>query len=267
MSPLWSGVVITLGCFVLLWLASLLRRDASLVDRWWGTGFLVLALWYAGSRDSPAPLASWLLLLLVGAWGLRLSIHLTLRNWGHGEDYRYRAMRDRHGAGFPLVSLGTVFLLQGILTWVIGMPLYAGISTPVEDTSPNWLTWAGLLVWLVGFGFEVAADLQLAAHRDNPDRRGTVLRSGVWRYSRHPNYFGDALLWWGHWLVAASAGGAWTVFAPALMTFLLMRVSGVTLLERKLVESRPGYREYVAATPSFFPWRPRVESRESRVES
>lgn len=256
MSPLWSGLVITLGCFVLLWLASLLRRDASLVDRWWGTGFLVLALWYAGSRATPPPLAGWLLLLLVGVWGLRLSIHLTLRNWGHGEDYRYRAMRDRHGARFALVSLGTVFLLQGILTWLIGMPLYAGISAASEETSPTWLTWAGLVVWLVGFAFEVAADLQLAAQRRDPGRRGTVLRSGVWRYSRHPNYFGDALLWWGHWLVAASAGGAWTVFAPALMTFLLMRVSGVTLLEKKLVESRPGYRQYVASTSAFVPWPP-----------
>ena len=257
MSPLWSGLAVTLGCFVILWLASLLRRDASLVDRWWGTGFLVLALWYAGSRDAPLPLASWLLLLLVGAWGLRLSIHLTLRNWGRGEDYRYRAMRDRHGTGFPVISLGTVFLLQGILTWVIGMPLYAGISTPAEDVLPTWLTWAGLFVWLAGFAFEVTADLQLAAHLGNPDRRGTVLRTGVWRFSRHPNYFGDALLWWGHWLVAASAGGAWTAFAPALMTFLLMRVSGVTLLERKLVESRPGYRDYVAETPAFFPRVPR----------
>ena len=118
MSPLWSGLLVTAACFLLLWLASLVRRDASLVDRWWGAGFLVLALWYGAGRDQPPPLAGWLLLLLVGVWGLRLSVHLTLRNWGHGEDYRYRAMRDRHGARFPLVSLGTVFLLQAVLTWV-----------------------------------------------------------------------------------------------------------------------------------------------------
>jgi steroid 5-alpha reductase family enzyme len=209
------------------------------------------------------PLSGWLLLLLVGMWGLRLSIHLTLRNWGHGEDYRYRAMRDRIGDAFPLVSLGTVFLLQALLTWVIGMPLFAGLAVSETDTGTTWLAWAGLVIWLVGFGFEVAGDLQLTAHRGDPARRGTVLRTGVWRYSRHPNYFGDALLWWGHWLIAASVGGAWTVFAPALMTFLLMRVSGVTLLEKKLVESRPGYREYVASTSAFFPWPPRRESRES----
>jgi len=259
MYPLLSGLFITLVSFVGIWLASLVRRDASLVDRWWGAGFLVLALWYASTRSAPLPLAGWLLLLLVGVWGLRLSIHLTLRNWGHGEDYRYRAMRDRHGARFPWVSLGTVFAVQGFLTWVIGMPLYAGIAIPPDGASAGWLTLAGLGVWLVGFGFEVAADLQLMAHRGNPARRGTVLRSGVWRYSRHPNYFGDALLWWGHWLIAASVGGAWTAFAPALMTLLLMRVSGVTLLEKKLVESRPGYREYVASTSAFFPWRPRRE--------
>jgi steroid 5-alpha reductase family enzyme len=259
MSPLWPGLVITLACFVMLWLASLLRRDASLVDRWWGFGFLVLGLWYASSRPTPMPLAGWLLLLLVGTWGLRLSLHLTLRNWGQGEDYRYRAMRERHGRRFPFISLGTVFLLQGLLTWVIGMPLYAGLSASPADAGASWLTWAGLVAWLAGFGFEVVGDLQLAAHRADPSRRGTVLRTGVWRYTRHPNYFGDALLWWGHWLVAASVGGAWTAFAPALMTFLLMRVSGVTLLEKKLVESRPGYREYVASTSAFFPRWPRGE--------
>jgi steroid 5-alpha reductase family enzyme len=141
------------------------------------------------------------------------------------------------------------------------MPLYAGIAVSEGDGGPAWLAWAGLAAWLVGFGFEVAGDLQLAAHRNDPARRGTVLKTGVWRYTRHPNYFGDALLWWGHWLLAASLGGAWTAFAPALMTFLLMRVSGVTLLEKRLVESRPGYREYVASTSAFFPWAPRRERR------
>jgi steroid 5-alpha reductase family enzyme len=256
MSTLWSGLLLTLACFLMVWLASLARRDASLVDRWWGTGFLVLALWYALGRGTPLPIAAWLLLLLVATWGLRLSIHLTVRNWGHGEDYRYRAMRERHGARFPLVSLGTVFLLQAVLTWVIGMPLYAGIVLAPAEAAPTWLTAGGLAAWLLGFGFEVAADLQLMAHRGDPARRGTVLRTGVWRYSRHPNYFGDALLWWGLWLIAASLGGAWTVFAPALMTFLLMRVSGVTLLEKKLVETRPDYREYAATTSAFVPWPP-----------
>jgi steroid 5-alpha reductase family enzyme len=257
MSPLWSGLVVTLAAFTALWAASLLRRDASLVDRWWGTGFLLLGLWYARTRPDPLPAAGWLLLVLVAVWGLRLSIHLTLRNWGRGEDYRYAAMRERQGARFPSVSLVTVFLLQGALTWLIGMPLYAGIGAAPAEAGPSALAWAGLAVWLVGFCFEVVGDLQLTRHRDDPARRGTVLQTGLWRYTRHPNYFGDALLWWGHWLVAASVGGAWTGFAPVLMTLLLMRVSGVTLLEKKLVETRPGYREYVARTSAFLPGRPK----------
>lgn len=257
MTPLWSGLVITLAAFALLWLASLVLRDASLVDRWWGMGFVLLGAWYLQGRDDLAPLTSMLLLSMVTLWGLRLSLHLTIRNWGTGEDYRYAAMRARHGERFPLVSLGTVFLLQGVLVWVIGMPLYAGIAVAALGPPVAWLAQVGFLAWGGGTLLETVADLQLVAHRRDPTRRGTVLQSGVWRYSRHPNYFGDALAWWGMYLVAASVGGAWTVFAPALMTVLLMRVSGVTLLEQKLVTSRPGYREYVARTSAFVPWPPK----------
>lgn len=254
MTLMLSGLGITLAGFGLLWVASLLRRDASLVDRWWGAAFVLLAVWYLRGAAEPPPPAGWLLTVLVAAWGLRLSLHLTRRNWGRGEDFRYRAMRERHGASFSLVSLATVFGLQGLLVWVIGMPLYAGIAAAGPD---SWLAWPGLVVWLAGFGFEVIGDLQLAAHRRDPSRRGSVLRSGLWKYTRHPNYFGDALLWWGHWLVAASVGGAWTIFSPVIMTVLLRRVSGVTLLEQTLVESRPGYADYVATTSPFLPMPPR----------
>jgi steroid 5-alpha reductase family enzyme len=257
----WGGLLLAAALFILLWLASLALRDASLVDRVWGGAFVALGWWYALTSPRPVPPAGWLLLGLVTVWGLRLSLYLTRRNWGRGEDYRYAEMRARHGARFPLVSLATVFLLQAVLAWLIGMPLYAGLVGAAPVSWGGWLAGLGVAVWLVGFGFEVIGDAQLARHRADPARRGQVLDTGLWRYTRHPNYFGDAMVWWGHWLLAASVGGAWTVFAPALMTFLLMRVSGVTLLERKLVETRPAYRDYAASTNAFWPGPRRAPGR------
>ncbi len=258
-AALLGGLAVVGTGFVLLWLTSLPLRDASLVDRVWGLAFLVQAIWYAWtSPDVPLSVPGTALVFLVAVWGLRLSFHLTRRNWGKGEDYRYAAMRARHGTRFGLVSLGTVFLLQAVLAWVIGLPLFAGIrGTPIPGPAGAALTVAGVLVWLIGFGFEAFGDWQLSRHRADPARRGQVLDTGLWRYTRHPNYFGDAAVWWGLWLLAAAAGGWWTVFAPTLMSFFLVRVSGVTLLEKRLVEERPGYREYVARTSSFFPRPPR----------
>jgi steroid 5-alpha reductase family enzyme len=256
---LMGGLGVVALLFVALWVASLPLRDASLVDRVWGLAFIVLAAWYAWARPAgEIPIAGQLLLGLVTIWGLRLSIHLTRRNWGKGEDYRYAAMRTRHGTRFGLLSLGTVFLLQAGLVWVIGMPLYAGIRGAAPAGMAAWvLMVAGVAFWGVGFGFETAGDWQLARHRADPTRRGRVLDTGLWRYTRHPNYFGDAMAWWGLWLIATAVGGGWTVFAPALMTLFLMRVSGVALLEKQLLETRPGYRDYVARTNAFFPWFPR----------
>ena len=260
LTPLLEGLAVLAAGFFALWLASLPLRDASLVDRVWGLAFIVLAAWYAWARPAgEIPIAGQLLLLLVTIWGLRLSIHLTRRNWGKGEDYRYAAMRARQGPRFWLRSLGTVFLLQAGLVWVIGMPLYAGNrGAPPAGTGTWVLMVAGVAFWIVGFGFETVGDRQLARHRADPARRGRVLDTGLWHYTRHPNYFGDAMVWWGLWLIAAAAGGAWTVFAPALMTLFLMRVSGVALLEKQLLETRPGYRDYVARTNAFFPWVPRA---------
>jgi steroid 5-alpha reductase family enzyme len=254
-AALFGSLAVLALLFGALWLASLPLRDASLVDRVWGMAFVVLAVWYSWTRpDAPMPAPGLALALLVSIWGMRLSIHLTRRNWGRGEDYRYAAMRARQGARFGLMSLGTVFLLQAVLVWVIGMPLFAGIrGEPIPGAPGILLTAAGILVWLVGFLFETVGDWQLARHRADPTRQGQVLDTGLWRYTRHPNYFGDAAVWWGLWLLAAAAGGWWTAFGPMIMTFFLMKVSGVTLLEKQLVEKRPGYREYVARTSAFIP--------------
>lgn len=261
MTPLSAGMALLAGlglaCALMaaIWAVSVPLRDASLVDRFWGVGFILVAwFWYATAP--PAGVTARLLMpVACTVWGLRLSVHITLRNLGHGEDYRYAAMRAKHGDRFPWVSLFTVFLLQAVILWVVALPLFAGARA--TDEPGIFLLAGGAIVWLIGLFFETAADAQLARHRADPDRRGRVLDTGVWRYSRHPNYFGDAAVWWGLWLMAAAFGAAWTVVSPLIMTVLLMRVSGVSLLERRLTETRPDYADYARRTSAFLPLPPR----------
>ncbi|MCA9738269.1 MAG: DUF1295 domain-containing protein [Gemmatimonadota bacterium] len=240
----------------LLWLLSLVRRDASLIDLFWGLGFVLVAGWYS-TVSGPATSRSILLLVLVSVWGLRLSVHLARRNLGRGEDFRYAAMRQRWGRAFPIVSLFTVFWLQAVLLWVVSFPLwqaqrgYARAPLGIFDL-------IGVVLWGTGFFFEAVADRQLARFRRDPANAGQVLDQGLWRYSRHPNYFGDAVLWWGFYLIGMGApGGWWTFVSPVLMTLLLMRVSGVPLLEETLSQTKPDYRHYTDKTSAFFPWFPR----------
>jgi steroid 5-alpha reductase family enzyme len=246
---------VALGYMVLIWLVSLPLRNASIVDIFWGFGFVVVALALFGLADGYSGRKA-LMLALVAVWGLRLSLHILRRNWGHGEDYRYRTWREQSGAGFWWVSLFRVFLLQGAVLWLVSMPILAAFYYD----SPDRLTvvdLAGALVWSVGFFFEAVGDFQLERFKANPTNKGKVMDKGLWKYTRHPNYFGDATVWWGHFLIAAATvNGLWTVFSPALMTFLLVRVSGVALLEKKQVKTKPGYAEYVRNTSAFIPWPP-----------
>jgi steroid 5-alpha reductase family enzyme len=243
-----------LACMLALWVVSLRLADASIADLFWGPGFgLVAGLCALLAPPSPRGL---LLAALAGIWGLRLGMHLLARWRGHGEDRRYRAMRAARGPSFPLASLFTVFLLQGALLWVVSLPLQVGIGR--GGVRPlGWLDGVGLALYAAGLAFEAVGDAQLARFLADPSSRGQVMQTGLWRYTRHPNYFGDALLWWGMGLLAAGAGAWWTLVGPALMTFLLLRVSGVALLERDLAERRPGYADYVARTSAFLPWPPR----------
>jgi steroid 5-alpha reductase family enzyme len=177
------------------------------------------------------------------------------RNWGKGEDFRYRKWREEAGGKWWWQSFFKVFLLQGILLWIISAPLLAAQFRP----TPDHLTVVDFLaipLWLIGFTFETAGDLQLARFKANPANKGRVLDRGVWRYTRHPNYFGDSAQWWAYYLIAAAGGGFWTVFSPILMTALLLRVSGVALLEKTLTTTKPGYKEYVESTSAFIPWFP-----------
>lgn len=249
-----AGLV--LGMVTVLWAISVALEDTSIVDIFWGSGFVIVA-WAAfalggGSRDRGLLLAA-----LVTIWGLRLTVYLARRNLGKGEDYRYAAMRRRQGDRWPLRSLFVVFWVQGGLMWVVSLPVQVAMNEPAPGGLglPGWI---GAAVWALGFSFEAIGDAQLAAFKRDPANRGKVMDRGLWRYTRHPNYFGDFCVWWGIWLIALPGGSAWwTVVGPLVMSTLLIRVSGAALLERSLTKRREGYADYIARTSAFFPWPPR----------
>jgi steroid 5-alpha reductase family enzyme len=197
-----------------------------------------------------------LIVLITTIWGLRLTIHIFIRNWGHGEDFRYQKWRQEAGSKWWWQSFFKVFLLQGGLMWIISVPLLAAQISPTPARLV-WLDYVGLAAWVTGFIFEAGGDWQLVRFKANPENKGKLLKTGLWRYTRHPNYFGDALQWWAYYLFAAAAGGFWSIFSPVLMTLLLRNVSGVAMLESTLKDSKPGYKEYVETTNAFIPWFPR----------
>ncbi|WP_231956472.1 DUF1295 domain-containing protein [Posidoniimonas polymericola] len=236
------------------WGLSLAKRDASVADPVWGLCFVLIA-WVAVSRSQSPAAGEWLVAAMVTLWGLRLSGYLIYRNWGHGEDHRYAAMRDKHGGWFPLISLATVFGLQAALAWIIALPLQVGM---VEPDAIGPLTLLGAAVWAVGLAVESTADLQLARFKADPSHQGQVMDRGLWRYSRHPNYFGEFVLWWGIYLAAAESGSWWwTIIGPLTISVLLLKVSGVTLLEKSLSQRLDAYGDYARRTSAFVPWPPK----------
>ena len=249
-----GGVVLAL--MLVSWVISVVLKDASIVDIVWGFGFVVVA-WVAFATGDGYEGRKLLITALATIWGLRLSIHLFNRNHGKGEDYRYQAMRRYWGRRFPLISLVTVFALQGLLMFVVSLPLQVAQLSGTPD-SFTIMDFIGAAVWLVGFGFESIGDLQLARFKADPANAGKVMDQGLWRYTRHPNYFGDAVLWWGIFLVAAARpANLLVVISPIVMTVLLTRVSGVPLLEKSMTRRRAGYADYIARTSSFFPRPPK----------
>ncbi|MCH2178057.1 MAG: DUF1295 domain-containing protein [Mariniblastus sp.] len=242
---------VALGMMTLLWNISVMRKDASVVDPFWGAGFVVLAAVTSQLVEMP-DVRVWLLLIMITLWGVRLSGYLMLRNRGKGEDRRYVAMREKRGADFWWFSLFSVFLLQGFIMWVVSLPVQAGMYLASGEPL-GLLDGLGFLAWLIGLGFESVGDYQMARFQSNPDNEGKVMDRGLWGLTRHPNYFGDFMVWWGVYLVALSAGAWWTFFSPALMSFFLIKVSGVALLEKDISHRRPGYRDYIKKTNAFFP--------------
>ncbi|MFN8602628.1 MAG: DUF1295 domain-containing protein [Candidatus Binatia bacterium] len=252
-----ATLAVTAGVFLVLWIVSLRTRNASLVDIWWGPGFALIALLSFALTPEGALSRRQLVLILTTIWGLRLGTHLLVRNTGKDEDFRYAAMRKAWGHGFAMKSLTRVFLLQAALMWVVSFPVQAAMRSATPATL-GFFDWLGILVWTFGLFFETVGDLQLARFKKDPANADRVMDRGLWRFTRHPNYFGDACAWWGLWLIAfAVPGGFWSIVGPITMTVLLTSVSGVPMLERKIGERRPGYDEYARRTSAFLPRPPR----------
>ncbi len=240
-----------------MWVLSVVLKNASIVDIVWGLGFVMVAWVVRLSTDQGDSARQNLLVAMTTIWGLRLAIHLFVRNHGNGEDYRYRAMRKHYGPRFPIISLVTVFALQGVFMFIVSLPVQLGQA----DATPKIgvIAVIGIVLWLVGMFFETVGDLQLTKFKADPESKGKVMDRGLWRYTRHPNYFGDACVWWGIGIVAAETGaGAWGLIGSALMTFLLRRVSGVVMLEKTIGRRRAGYAEYIARTSPFIPRPPKA---------
>jgi steroid 5-alpha reductase family enzyme len=245
---------------VLVWLISVVRRDASIVDVFWGLGF-VLVTWLTFARADGYLGRRLLVSFLVTVWGLRLAIHIFFRNHGKGEDPRYAAMRERHGQRFWYVSLVTVFMLQAVLLWIVSLVAQAAQIS----ATPAWFTWldvAGTAVWGVGFFFEAVGDWELRDFLKNPANKGKVMDKGLWAYTRHPNYFGESLIWWGMFFIALSSPGTiWTIISPVVITFLVLKVSGVALTEKSMAEEHDDFDDYVQRTNAFIPWFPKKKGK------
>ena len=248
------GLYAMLAFGVAGWLISLYRNNVTHVDSMWSLFFVVAGFTYA-SQIAGLNTRSLIVLSLLSLWAVRLCVYLTWRNWGPHEDHRYAAIRRNNSPGFAFKSLYIVFGLQAVLAWIISLPILGAINS----TAPlNMLDMIGIA--LLGFGliWETAADWQLSVFKAKPENKSKVLDSGVWRYSRHPNYFGECCIWWGFYLMALAAGAWWAIPSALLMTLLLLKVSGVSLLEQTIAERRPRYAEYMRSTNAFLPGRPKV---------
>lgn len=254
----WNLAAVT-AMMVCGWLLSLVYKNVTLVDSLWGLGF-VLIVWITFGMTGGYYGRKVLMASLTTIWGVRLSAHLTWRNWGKGEDHRYGSWRQAGGDHFWIISLFKVFLLQALFLWVIALVIQYGQVSP-EPAHWIWLDFLGFIVWLVGFIFESVSDWQLARFKADSANSSKVMDRGLWSYSRHPNYFGESLIWWGLFLIALSTPGSWwTVISPLTITAVLLKMTGIPLMENSIVDTRPGYRDYIRRTPAFFPWFPRKEN-------
>jgi steroid 5-alpha reductase family enzyme len=250
------GFLIIMILMTFLWVVSVIIRNVSIVDLFWGLGFVLTGGFYFLKTEGMES-RKILLLILVFIWGVRLSAYLTWRNIGKGEDFRYREFRKKYGENrYWWISFFQTFLLQGVLMWLISLPLL-GAQYFGQDKPPGILDFAGVIFWLVGFTFEAGGDFQLARFRAEPANKGKVMDKGFWRYTRHPNYFGDASVWCGFGLICLYAGRYLPVIGSLLMTLLIIKVSGVALLEKSLNEQKPRYKEYIERTSAFLPWFPK----------
>ena len=238
-----------------IFLFALWRKDNSIVDVAYGLAFVLLC-WAGFLLLGSGHMRQWLMVILVTIWGVRLAVHIFLRKQGEGEDFRYRQWRESWGKTFVWRSFLQIFMLQGAVIFLIALPVLLVLIDPGGRL--GLVDLAGAAVWMVGFGFEAVGDWQLLHFKSDPANRGRIIQHGLWRYTRHPNYFGEAVLWWGIFLMALNAGyGFWAIISPLLIDFLLLKVSGIPMLEVKY-RNNPEFIAYKARTNAFFPWLPRT---------
>ncbi|MCW8988808.1 MAG: DUF1295 domain-containing protein [Gammaproteobacteria bacterium] len=254
----WSlyvdGVVVILLVAIFTWLLSLFLKDVSIVDSAWSFMFLASAIYYYLSLEL-INLKENIFFILVVLWALRLATHLTWRNWGEPEDRRYQDIRKKYSPNFGVKSLFIIFVFQAILAAVISLPIVSVLGIKSEPVNLGIIEYAAILIWLAGFTYESVADWQLAKFKSDNSNQNKVMNTGLWRNSRHPNYFGEFLIWWGFYLYAFSSGPWWIIVSPLLISWLLLKFSGVVMLEETIVKRRPDYQEYIDKTNAFFPGR------------
>jgi steroid 5-alpha reductase family enzyme len=237
------------------WGISLVRRNAAIADALWGLGFVLVA-WLTFFQANGFFMRKLMLALMVTIWGMRLFVHIAGRSRGKGEDPRYAAWRAQYGQVFWLVSLYRVFLVQALFLWVIAIGVQYG-QVAAQPAHMTWLDAAGFLIWLSGLIIESVADFQLRRFLSAPENRGRVMDQGLWRYSRHPNYFGESLVWWGIFVMVLSAPlGFLTIVSPLVITYTLLRLTGVTLMEETEFSDNLEYQAYIRRTSPFVPWFP-----------
>lgn len=252
----FSGLIVILVMMFILWVFSVILKNVSIVDYFWGPGFILAATYYYLNSDGNIVRKNTIFILTI-IWGLRLAVYLLWRNRGKGEDFRYRQFRESYGEHrYWWISFFQTFMLQGILMWLISAPLL-GAMYYGKNIGFGFFDIAGIIFWLTGLFFEAVGDLQMARFKAADKNKGTVMNKGLWRYTRHPNYFGDTSVWWGYGLICLAAASYLPVLGSLLMTALIIKVSGVALLEKSMVERKPDYKEYIEKTSAFIPWFPK----------
>jgi len=251
-----QAFLVIMALMSMLWIISVIIKNASIVDIFWGFGFVAATVFYF-LKTGDQNIRKVVIVTIVTIWGLRLSAYLAWRNLGKGEDFRYQNFRKKYGEKrYWWFSFFQVFLLQGTLMWIISAPLL-GAQINSNVTQLNALDYIGITVWIIGFMFEAGGDLQLALFKSDPSNNGKVLDKGFWRYTRHPNYFGDSAVWWGYGIICIASGSYLPALGSVLMTALIIKVSGVAMLEKSLKEQKPQYLEYIRKTSAFLPWFPK----------
>lgn len=252
-SNYFLSLIPLLGLALFGWLMSLKNNNVTIVDSLWAQFFLLATIsnFLLTTVEHERAI---LIFILVSAWSIRLSIYLHFRNHKKPEDLRYQAIRARNEPNFRMKSLYLVFIFQAVLAWIISLPLHVSINS---INNLNLFDHIGVGLWIIGMLFQTIGDAQLAKFKSDPANKGSVLSTGLWRYTRHPNYFGESCIWLGYGLIAVGAGAWWTMLTPIFMTYLLVKVTGAKLLESDIANRRPDYKKYVLSTASFFPWFPK----------